>query len=206
MQRSELEQQLQILREKHQVFVKRIASLRQQGADREQQLAIVAQQVDADRAAILRAKQQALHTLLQTPPARNGREDKWRLATASLRPLTPLEGSIIQKKKDWFLWLVVFLGGPAEIPVALHHIDIRQLRQQVWYEWERNKAALEHEIEQLSRELSENRETDIQRSLKLEVMQIQRAISDLEQQDELMQIDIKALEQGIASMKAAGQP
>jgi hypothetical protein len=203
MQGSELEQQLQALEEKYQIVARHIAALRQDLATRQQELATLTRQVSADRDAALRAKQQALAILLQTPPARNGREDRQRQATAALRPLTQTELAIIAKKRSGLTLLVTVLS---ENGALIESAKLLQLRQQAWQEWEYERRTLEQEIARLSQELSEQRETDMQRALRLDIGQIQRELSGLEQQEAFMTIDIKALKQRIAQAKGQQHP
>ncbi len=198
MQGSELEQQLQTLEEKYQIVARRIATLRRELATKQQELATLTHQVSADRNAALRAKQQALNILLQTPPARNGREDRQRQAMAALRPLTPTELAIIAKKRSGLTLLVTVLS---ENGALIENAKILQLRQQAWQEWEYERHKLEQEIAHMAQELSEQRETDMQRALRLDIGQLQRELSALEQQGEFMSIDIKALKQRIAQAK-----
>ncbi len=203
MQGSELEQQLQTLEEKYQLVARRIATLQQELATKQQQLATLTRQVSAERDAALRAKQQALNILLQTPPARNGREDRRRQAMAALRPLTPTELAIIAKKRNGLTLLATLLS---ESGALIESAAFLQLRQQAWQEWEYERRTLEQEIARLSQEMSEQRETDMQRALRLDIGQLQRELSALEQQREFMSIDIKALKQRIAQTKGQQHP
>jgi hypothetical protein len=198
MQGSEPEQQLQTLEEKYQIVVRRIAALRQELAAKQQELTRLSRQVSADRDAALRAKQQTLNILLQTPPARNGFEDRRRQATAALRPFTQTELAIIAKKRSGLTLLVVVLSKNGAL---IENAQILQLRQQAWQEWEYERRMLEQEIARMTQEVSEQRETDSQRALRLDIGQLQRELSGLEQQGEFMSIDIKALKQRIAQAK-----
>jgi hypothetical protein len=195
MQRSELQQHLQMLQGKRLIFEKRIQDLQQKIVAKQQELAIQTQDVHAEREAALKAGREALEVLYHTLPARNGQEDRHRHAMALVRPLTRTELAIDSLKRSWLNWIFAVLSPQV---ARMQSVNLRQLRQQVWREWQYEVHTLQRDIERMSREALEDWETNAQRILRNEIEQLQRELPRLEQQHQLMLIEIDGLQKRIA--------
>ncbi len=202
MQRSELQQHLQTLREKRLVIGQRVRDLQRELAEKQQELADQTRHVHAERQAALTERREALEVLYHTPPARNGQEDRDRQATALVRPLTRTELAIDSLKRGWLNWIFAVLSPQV---ARMQSVNLRQLRQQAWREWEYEVRTLQRDIERMSRETLEDWETNAQRVLRNEIGQLQRELSRLGQQHQLMLIEIEGLEKRIALAAAHEQ-
>jgi uncharacterized coiled-coil protein SlyX len=184
--------QITVLQEKYRVLTARITTLEERLLAQEVELAELTAQVETQRKEAINDVSYKLEMLSQSPPARSGREDRQRLTTISKRPLTQTERAIIATKGTWVNWIVVACNRQMS---AMQNIMLRQLRQHAWHEWQSEKHALDYELRHLTRDAEEERETNRQRSLRQELLYLQRERTRLIQQTELMAIEIHVLEQ-----------
>jgi peptidoglycan hydrolase CwlO-like protein len=196
MHGSDLQQQLQTLQDKYRKVMEQIAFHRLDLLEKKQELALLDAEVQQARYEKLDARRAELEMFLSTPPARNGWGDKQRLATSWIRPLTRTEMAIMAMKGSWTNRTLAALSRQAS---ALYSADVRQLRQQVWREWDYERRNLERKVEHLAQDILDERETSEQQSLRKEIAQLQRDISRLELQAQFLLIDIEGLERRIAA-------
>jgi DNA repair exonuclease SbcCD ATPase subunit len=194
---SDLQQQLQTLQDKYRVVMEQIALHRLDLKERMEELACLDAEVQQERSERLSAYKAGLKELRSIPPACNGWDDHRRLALMDVRPLTDTELMILSMKRSWLKLLLAVLSRPASI---MYSSDVRQLRIQARQEWLHEQHILERKIEQLAQDMLYGRETSEQRSLKMEIAQLQRDLSRLKVQAQFMLIDIQALQERIALM------
>jgi hypothetical protein len=196
---AELEQQLQDLQNKQWKLSEQIALRQLEIAEKQEELEKLVQMVQRYRHNTIKARKVQLEQLHRTPPARTRHEDERRLATSWIRPLTEDEVIIASMPKGptCILFAAFCYHSSAQRRAAE-----QQLRLRIYCDWARERYLLQQEIERISQELLDERETSVEYTLRREVTELQREVARLELRAKYREVDIETLKQRVVQARS----
>lgn len=196
---AELEQQLHDLQHKQWKLAEQMALRQLEIAEKQEELEKLSHMVQRYRHNTIKARKAQLEQLQRTSPARTRHEDERRLATSWMRPLTEDELIIASMPKG--PTCILFAALRCHSSAQLRAAEL-QLRLRIYCEWSRERYLLQQEIDRISQELLDERETSVEYALRCEVTELQREVARLELHAKYREADIETLKRRIVQVRS----